>query len=655
MIKGGCNAATNDETLIRKWWRQHPTAMIGVACGEKSGVWCLDPDAPTDKNPSDGRVNLKALELINTKLPMTHTQLTPGGGKHLIFACRTDRAPVTNREGALKGKHINVRGAGGYFIAAGSINADGVEYVMAEPGDYFSFRPAPDWLHDMIEAKPEQPELLTISQRAAALVRVPEEAMTGNAFTEYANTGTGNGYADSGLRKEADRLAITSIDRNIALNNAAISLGGLVKAGALTETAVIGTLIAASVANGYDKEHGRAATLATIKSGMGAAAARKLPLRDVGAVDLAPDTGNADAAKQAGIPITLYRNFGSTVAKDWLIKGVIAVGDTSSWVGPPASGKSAILTDLAIHLASAADWRDHRLKRQCGVVYFALERASLVKRRLMAHGHRDQRLASDLPIAVAGQIIDLLKPATCKDIIDTICNAETAFGCKVGLIIIDTFSKGIAAGGGDENSAKDQNMTLANLRRVQEATDVHIALIGHTGKDETRGARGSNAHLGDVDMMVQFSGEKDQRIATITKNNDGAEGVLTRYKMELIVLGIDDDGDEITTAIISTDTLASDKEISRAKLNKSQRRAMELLERCINDEGVPAPVSSQMPSGIGRTVTREQWRNCCIDGGLSAGTKDSSDKAFRRAMTDLIDMHRIGTWKELVWIAYEPS
>ena len=32
----------------------------------------------------------------------------------------TDRAPVSNKEGALRGKHINVRGKGGHFIAAGS-------------------------------------------------------------------------------------------------------------------------------------------------------------------------------------------------------------------------------------------------------------------------------------------------------------------------------------------------------------------------------------------------------------------------------------------------------------------------------------------------------------------------------------------------------
>jgi hypothetical protein len=36
-------------------------------------------------------------------------------------------------------------------------------------------------------------------------------------------------------------------------------------------------------------------------------------------------------------------------------------------------------------------------------------------------------------------------------------------------------------------------MVFANLQRVKNATGVHSAIIGHTGKDVTRGMRGSNA------------------------------------------------------------------------------------------------------------------------------------------------------------------
>ena len=364
-----------------------------------------------------------------------------------------------------------------------------------------------------------------------------------------------------------------------------------------------------------------------------------------GNVDEGDATSSPSAKPSLGIPLDYYENFDKAVAKEWIIKGVISKGETSSWIGPPGSGKSALLTDVVIHAADGIDWRGYRSKERVGVVYFALERGQLAKRRLTTG-------PPNLPIAVASGVINLLSPDCVTTIVETIRTAEAHYGCSVGLIIVDTFNKGIAAGGGDEDKAKDQNMTLANLRRVQELTGVHLALIGHTGKDERRGARGSNAHMGDVDMMVQISVADDVRTATITKVNDGVEGVLTRFKMEPVTLGQDEDGDDITTAIVSDDRLDTKKEMSRAKLNKSQRRAMELLDRCLIEEGKPAP-TTEYPKGV-RVVEIWLWQIACLKGGLSpAGSKESADKAFRRAVRDLVAMHRIGIWDEMVWIAYE--
>ena len=73
--------------------------------------------------------------------------------------------------------------------------------------------------------------------------------------------------------------------------------------------------------------------------------------------------------------------------------------------------------------------------------------------------------------------------------IETIRDAEASLGVSIGLVIIDTFAKLIAGGSGDENSARDQGLVFANVQRVKNATDTHVALIGHTGKDEARGMR----------------------------------------------------------------------------------------------------------------------------------------------------------------------
>ncbi|RXH15233.1 AAA family ATPase [Bradyrhizobium guangzhouense] len=299
-----------------------------------------------------------------------------------------------------------------------------------------------------------------------------------------------------------------------------------------------------------------------------------IPFAQFAHTDHRPNGGSA--GRTSGAKLTYFAECGAFVQKDWILKNVIARGETSGWIAPPGHGKSALLTEIAVHCAAGRDWRGHKAKDACGVVILALERADLCKRRLHAYAVRDG--FDELPIAICSGTIDLMNAACVETIASIVQTAERGFGCCVGLLIIDTFSKGIAAGGGDEDRARDQNQVAANLRHVQDLLGVHIALVGHTGKNETRGARGSNAHLGDVDLMVQISGG-DIKVAEITKANDQPERVLTRFRLEQIGLGHDEDGDPITTAIVSTDLVsaAAAPKARDPKLTPNQRTMFEIL------------------------------------------------------------------------------
>jgi AAA domain len=351
-----------------------------------------------------------------------------------------------------------------------------------------------------------------------------------------------------------------------------------------------------------------------------------------------------------GMPLTFFDDVENFAKKVWLLKEAIAKGETSEWIAAPGMLKSALLADISVCIASGTDWRGYRSKEICGVVYFALERADLVKRRLTAHRRRDE--LEGLPIAVAGGVIDLIHPANVTLMIDTIQAAEEKFGCNVGFVVIDTLAKGVAAGGGDENQAKDMGRALANLRAVQDQTGAHIAIVSHTGKDEKRGARGSNSQVGDVDLLVQISGDS-VKVATVTKANDQKEGVLTQFKGELAVLGEDEDGDDISTMIISADdcgSAASSKSKEKTSLTPKQRRAMDLLIKAINDVGRAPPPNA--PPGVVKVVTLDDWRKSCKEGALS-DDDDANRMAFNRAKTDLANKGRIGIKNEWVWIAYD--
>lgn len=310
--------------------------------------------------------------------------------------------------------------------------------------------------------------------------------------------------------------------------------------------------------------------------------------------------------------------------KDWLIKGVFARGETSAWIAPPGAMKSALLAEATVCVAAGLDWHGYRNKSAAGVVYFAIERADLVKRRLRAH----RRLLglSGTPVAVSSETIDLTNPEAFKKLIDTIRSARAVLNAEIGMIVVDTFAKLIAAGGGDENSAKDQGAVFANLQRVKGCTGVHVALIGHTGKNESRGARGSNALLGDVDVMVSISGD-EVKTATITKANDAPEGVLFSFRSAVHNLGIDEDGDPITVNIVEAADASAPASRS-AKLSANQQTFF----RVLHDAG---------DAGL----TLEEWNNEAKAVGLGANRKATLHD-LRKALEDRSMVREYGgRWK----------
>ena len=244
-------------------------------------------------------------------------------------------------------------------------------------------------------------------------------------------------------------------------------------------------------------------------------------------------------------------------AKAWLIKNIIALKETSAWIAPPGAMKSALLCELAFAIASKTDWHGYKAKGTGAVVYFALERADLVKSRMQAYLARAGEETDPPPIAVIPATVDLMNQATVSDVVASIRAVEEATGEKAVCAIFDTFAKLIAAGGGDEDKARDQGRVFVNVQRIKDEIGCHVALVGHTGKDESRGARGSNAISGDVDVMVTISVNGEVRTAAITKANDAPEGPLFSFKSENHSFGTDEDGDPITVNVVSSEDVSA--------------------------------------------------------------------------------------------------
>ena len=140
LVRDWPNVATTDPATISAWAKQFPTAMVGMVTGQRSGMIAID----TDLDPARG-LDGEATLLELGELPDTPTVKTPRGGHHRYFRYDTKR-PIRNSTSQL-GPGIDVRGDGGYVIAAGSSNSKGQRYEWHFPISLFEIAEAPDWLY----------------------------------------------------------------------------------------------------------------------------------------------------------------------------------------------------------------------------------------------------------------------------------------------------------------------------------------------------------------------------------------------------------------------------------------------------------------------------------------------------------------------------
>jgi hypothetical protein len=172
-------------------------------------------------------------------------------------------------------------------------------------------------------------------------------------------------------------------------------------------------------------------------------------------VRLIDSAAATNAEKKAERIKTAYSaNFATVAAKKWVLKHLIALGEIISIVGAPFAGKSGLITALVIAIAQGLAFRNFRCKTAGAVIVFAIERGSLVQRRIMAQCLRDGIDCSSLPIAICSGALDLLDPDCVEVIKLKIAEVEAKYDRKVVAIVIDTQNKAIAVGGGDENAAR---------------------------------------------------------------------------------------------------------------------------------------------------------------------------------------------------------
>jgi hypothetical protein len=225
--KHGVKDATTDLEQVRAWWGKMPDANIGVACGERSGIFVLDVD---------GEEGEASLINLGHGFPFTLTAHTPSGGMHFVFR----HLPGLGNSASMIAPKLDTRGDGGYIVVAPS-QVNGREYRWAGKDGVATL---PGWLVTLVR-KPEPRPMRPIA--AAERSKYAERALT-LACERVATAGEGM--------------------RNDTLNKEAFSLGTLVGAGMLGVEDVRNHLTEAALACGLERREIDATVDRALRDGM---------------------------------------------------------------------------------------------------------------------------------------------------------------------------------------------------------------------------------------------------------------------------------------------------------------------------------------------------------------------------------------------------
>ena len=343
-----------------------------------------------------------------------------------------------------------------------------------------------------------------------------------------------------------------------------------------------------------------------------------------------------------------------------LIKGVIDRGAFVVMYGDSNSSKTFLGIDMGLCVAASRSWHGKKTTKGL-VVYVASEGGGSITNRIVAYAERYMKEGPDVSFFVLPQPVNLLdQDGDVAPLIAAIGNLEEATGLSCVLVEIDTLAESMP--GGDESGSKDMGAAVASVQRIRREIGCAVILIHHCGKDAARGARGWSGLRAATDTELEVSnmggGYFQMRP---TKQRDYAMGDPFTYRLEVIEIGEDEDGDiQTTCVVVPVDRDEVPTQDRRGKLGARGK----ILVRCMEEllaEGRGIDPPSELESSerhliqTGQFVLREEdvrksfYSRLGDDPDMADSKPDSLRKAFNRTRDAAQASEYIAVYEKYVW------
>jgi hypothetical protein len=213
-------------------------------------------------------------------------------------------------------------------------------------------------------------------------------------------------------------------------------------------------------------------------------------------------------------------------------------------------------------------WFDCRVKH-APVLYIVLEGEAGTPQRVKAYRLQNGFFPSGFRFIL--QALDIRLPAHRAELI----RAIRAAGWAGGVVCIDTLNR--AAPGMDENDSKSMGEVISAAKAIQAELGGLVLVVHHTGKDATKGLRGHSSLHAALDCAIEVSRAGDQRQWSIHKAKDGKDGEAQPFRLEVVEIGTDEDGESITSCVIVPEEAAAKATRSKAPKGGNQRIVYDAL------------------------------------------------------------------------------
>jgi putative DNA primase/helicase len=260
-------------------------------------------------------------------------------------------------------------------------------------------------------------------------------------------------------------------------------------------------------------------------------------------------------------------------AMPWNIKNVLPSRGIAVMFGPSGSGKSFLVLDMLQSLGLGSNWFGHKVK-QCSVTYIALEGEAGVAGRIKAYSSRHE--STSVNIRYVAQPFKLLEADDLNDLAQAIRAAGTA-----DVVVLDTLSR--ATPGSDENDSKAMGLIISSAKILQEMLGGLLLLVHHTGKDASKGMRGHSSLHAAVDCAIEVKRNGDHREWLVAKSKDGEDGVSHSFALDVVPLGHDSDGDEITSCVVVSNQSAQAVAKKTPRLGRNQGIVINALKELLRE------------------------------------------------------------------------